>query len=184
MVTLDGNQPLLAQLKNMLKMMRSGYTYTRTRNTISRLSSTLRPSSRPKRRLQSACAHHSIASRAKLAANAGTPLSASTRASALSGMASKEITSKVTANANAASTNASMRVTSRPRSGLFFAMAPPSCRHGSYNRGMTFHASALTGDKPEQYAQLLDQARALMHGERDLVANAANLSALLWHALP
>ncbi|MDG6349456.1 GAF domain-containing protein [Luteimonas sp. 8-5] len=49
---------------------------------------------------------------------------------------------------------------------------------------MTFHASALTGDKPEQYAQLLDQARALMHGERDLVANAANLSALLWHALP
>ena len=49
---------------------------------------------------------------------------------------------------------------------------------------MTFHASALTGDKPEQYAQLLDQARALMHGERDPVANAANLSALLWHALP
>ena len=49
---------------------------------------------------------------------------------------------------------------------------------------MTFHASALSGDKPEQYAQLLEQARALMHGERDLVANAANLSALLWHALP
>ena len=49
---------------------------------------------------------------------------------------------------------------------------------------MTFHASALTGDKSEQYAQLLEQARALTHGERDLVANAANLSALLWHALP
>ena len=49
---------------------------------------------------------------------------------------------------------------------------------------MTFHASALSGDKPEQYAQLLQQARALMHGERSLVANAANLSALLWHALP
>lgn len=49
---------------------------------------------------------------------------------------------------------------------------------------MTFHATALIGDKPEQYAQLLEQARALMHGERDLVANAANLSALLWHALP
>ncbi|MDQ2701255.1 MAG: GAF domain-containing protein [Pseudomonadota bacterium] len=49
---------------------------------------------------------------------------------------------------------------------------------------MTFHATALSGDKPEQYAQLLEQARALMHGERDLVANAANLSALLWHALP
>ena len=49
---------------------------------------------------------------------------------------------------------------------------------------MTFHASALSGDKPEQYAQLLQQARALMHGERSLVANAANLSALLWQALP
>src|SRR5690606_29940218 len=65
-----------------------------------------------------------------------------------------------------------------------FRHGAPSCRHGSYNRGMTFHASALTGDKPEQYAQLLDQARALMHGERDLIANAANLSALLWHGLP
>ena len=49
---------------------------------------------------------------------------------------------------------------------------------------MTFHATALSGSKPEQYAQLLAQARALMHGERDRVANAANLSALLYHALP
>jgi GAF domain-containing protein len=49
---------------------------------------------------------------------------------------------------------------------------------------MTFHATALSGSKPEQYAQLLAQARALMHGERDRIANAANLSALLWHALP
>ena len=49
---------------------------------------------------------------------------------------------------------------------------------------MCFHATALTGSKPEQYAQLLEQARALLHGERNLVANAANLSALLWHALP
>ena len=49
---------------------------------------------------------------------------------------------------------------------------------------MSFHATALTGSKPEQYAQLLEQARALLHGERNLVANAANLSALLWHALP
>jgi GAF domain-containing protein len=49
---------------------------------------------------------------------------------------------------------------------------------------MSFHAAALTGTKPEQYAQLLEQARALMHGEPDLIANAANLSALLWHALP
>ena len=49
---------------------------------------------------------------------------------------------------------------------------------------MTFHASSLSGTKPEQYAQLLEQARALVHGERDRIANAANLSALLWHALP
>jgi len=49
---------------------------------------------------------------------------------------------------------------------------------------MSFHATALSGSKAEQYAQLLEQARALLHGERNLVANAANLSALLWHALP
>ena len=49
---------------------------------------------------------------------------------------------------------------------------------------MSFHAAPLSGSKPEQYAQLLEQARALMHGERDRIANAANLSALLWHALP
>ena len=47
-----------------------------------------------------------------------------------------------------------------------------------------FTASTLTGSKPEQYAQLLDQARALMHGEPDRIANAANLSALVFHALP
>jgi GAF domain-containing protein len=56
--------------------------------------------------------------------------------------------------------------------------------HAGYNRAMTFHATALSGSKPEQYAQLLAQARALMHGERDRIANAANLSALLYHALP
>jgi GAF domain-containing protein len=43
---------------------------------------------------------------------------------------------------------------------------------------------ALTGSKPEQYAQLLDQARGLLHGERDRIANAANLSSLVFHALP
>ena len=47
-----------------------------------------------------------------------------------------------------------------------------------------FKADILQGDRHEQYAQLLDQARALMHGERDRVANAANLSALVYHALP
>jgi GAF domain-containing protein len=49
---------------------------------------------------------------------------------------------------------------------------------------MSFSAIELTGSKPEQYAQLLEQARALLHGERDRTANAANLSALVYHALP
>ena len=49
---------------------------------------------------------------------------------------------------------------------------------------MTFVASTLSGSKPEQYAQLLQQAHGLLHGERDRVANAANLSALIYHALP
>lgn len=47
-----------------------------------------------------------------------------------------------------------------------------------------FEHSTLSGSKPEQYAQLLEQARGLMHGEPDRIANAANLSALVFHALP
>ena len=50
--------------------------------------------------------------------------------------------------------------------------------------GSMFIASTLTGSKPDQYAQLLEQARALLHDERDRIANAANLSALVYHALP
>ena len=47
-----------------------------------------------------------------------------------------------------------------------------------------FATSTLSGSKPEQYAQLLAQARALLAGESDRIANAANLSALIHHALP
>ena len=47
-----------------------------------------------------------------------------------------------------------------------------------------FTSQILSGSKPEQYAQLAAQARALLHGERDRVANAANLSALVYRALP
>src|SRR5690606_23995572 len=47
-----------------------------------------------------------------------------------------------------------------------------------------FTTSILSGDKPQQYAQLAAQARALLAGEHDRVANAANLSALVYHALP
>lgn len=47
-----------------------------------------------------------------------------------------------------------------------------------------FSTHTLSGDKPEQYAQLAAQARALLAGEHDRIANAANLSALVFHALP
>ena len=56
--------------------------------------------------------------------------------------------------------------------------------HAGYHPRMSFASTPLTGDKPEQYAQLLGQTRALLHGERDRIANAANLSALVYHALP
>lgn len=47
-----------------------------------------------------------------------------------------------------------------------------------------FTASPLSGDKAEQYEQLVAQCQALLHGERHRVANAANLSALLFNSLP
>jgi len=47
-----------------------------------------------------------------------------------------------------------------------------------------FQSATLSGSKPEQYAELAGQARGLLSGERDRVANAANLSALVYHALP
>jgi L-methionine (R)-S-oxide reductase len=36
----------------------------------------------------------------------------------------------------------------------------------------------------ERYEELAEQARALLHGERDRTANAANLAALIFHTLP
>ena len=39
-------------------------------------------------------------------------------------------------------------------------------------------------DKPGLYDELATQARSLLHGERDRVANAANFAALVYHALP
>ena len=49
---------------------------------------------------------------------------------------------------------------------------------------MSFSTIPLTGSKPEQYAQLAAQAEALLSGEHDRIANAANLSALVFNALP
>jgi L-methionine (R)-S-oxide reductase len=39
-------------------------------------------------------------------------------------------------------------------------------------------------NKPELYRELLGQARSLFEGVRDPIANAANLSALIWQAVP
>ena len=47
-----------------------------------------------------------------------------------------------------------------------------------------FESQQLTGTQAEQYEQLLQQASALVHGESDKIANAANLSALVFHSLP
>lgn len=47
-----------------------------------------------------------------------------------------------------------------------------------------FTLDALSGDKPEIYAALADQARGLLAGERDRIANAANFAALVYHGLP
>jgi len=47
-----------------------------------------------------------------------------------------------------------------------------------------FESQQLTGTQAEQYQQLLQQASALVHGENDKIANAANLSALVFHSLP
>ncbi len=47
-----------------------------------------------------------------------------------------------------------------------------------------FASQPLQGDKASQYEQLQAQARALLAGEHDRIANAANLSSLVFNALP
>ncbi|HEX5352892.1 MAG TPA: GAF domain-containing protein [Rhodanobacteraceae bacterium] len=48
-----------------------------------------------------------------------------------------------------------------------------------------FEAKTITTtDKPTLYAELAQQARGLLHGETNLIANAANFAALVFHALP
>ena len=48
---------------------------------------------------------------------------------------------------------------------------------------MSFIAPALEGAKSEQYRQLNQQLAALIGDERDFIANAANMAALLFHQL-
>ena len=49
---------------------------------------------------------------------------------------------------------------------------------------MSSDVPTLTGTPSEQYTELVDAARGLVAGETDLVANAANISALVYNALP
>jgi GAF domain-containing protein len=41
----------------------------------------------------------------------------------------------------------------------------------------------MYANKREHYADLVQQARGLLHGERNLIANAANFGALVYHSL-
>lgn len=48
-----------------------------------------------------------------------------------------------------------------------------------------FQAATISAsDKPGFYRELVQQLEGLLHGERDAIANAANLSALLYDAMP
>src|SRR6186713_1643317 len=48
-----------------------------------------------------------------------------------------------------------------------------------------FATAAIASDSPrEMYRELAEQARGLLEGERDRIANAANFAALVYHALP
>ena len=48
-----------------------------------------------------------------------------------------------------------------------------------------FQAATISAsDKPGFYRELVQQLEGLLHGERDAIANAANLSALLFDAMP
>ncbi|HEY1076678.1 MAG TPA: GAF domain-containing protein [Fontimonas sp.] len=54
----------------------------------------------------------------------------------------------------------------------------------SFQLGSNDDASASAIGKAERYALLAEQAQALLQGETDRIANAANLASLLWHGLP
>jgi len=47
-----------------------------------------------------------------------------------------------------------------------------------------FAVEAFSGSQDEMYDELIRQTKGLLEGERDLVANAANLSALIWQLVP
>lgn len=47
-----------------------------------------------------------------------------------------------------------------------------------------FAVEKVSGTKSEVYEELARQTRGLLDGERDLIANTANLAALIWQIVP
>lgn len=47
-----------------------------------------------------------------------------------------------------------------------------------------FAVETFSGSQDEMYDELIRQTKGLLEGERDLIANAANLSALIWQIVP
>jgi GAF domain-containing protein len=47
-----------------------------------------------------------------------------------------------------------------------------------------FAVEKISGSKAEIYEELVRQTRGLLEAERDLIANAANLAALIWQLVP
>ncbi|MEQ1754554.1 MAG: GAF domain-containing protein [Micropepsaceae bacterium] len=47
-----------------------------------------------------------------------------------------------------------------------------------------FAVEKFSGSQTELYDELLRQTRGILEGERDLIANSANLSALIWQLVP
>ena len=47
-----------------------------------------------------------------------------------------------------------------------------------------FAIESVSGSKAEIYEELQRQVRGLLTGERDLIANAANVASLIWHLVP
>jgi L-methionine (R)-S-oxide reductase len=66
-------------------------------------------------------------------------------------------------------------------------MVEPINDIGGYPAKLAFaprHRAEMTENKPELYRELAEQLAALLAGETNLIANAANAAALIYHTLP
>ena len=57
-------------------------------------------------------------------------------------------------------------------------------KEANYEGTRRFLQRSSVMSKPELYASLAKQLRSLLEGEQDFIANAANLSSLIYHSLP